>query len=103
MSTTHHPRANLPGTGLEPGDRFEVSRAGAGDRLSLPRVLGPGGFAFDRLEDPAGRPLDMAFDPVDRQARVPELGHVLKDPGSTLWLEYQQPGHFRLVADRAAS
>jgi SNF2 family DNA or RNA helicase len=86
---------------LEPGDRFEIVRSG--DRLSLPRVLGPGGIAVQRVEDEAGRTLDATLDPVGRRLVIPQMGGVVPDAnvGATCWLEYRGPGTFRLVADRA--
>ncbi len=52
------------GAGLEPGDRFEVAPIGSTGRLSLPRVLGPDGFAIDQIEDAVGRPLESSLDPA---------------------------------------
>lgn len=103
MSSPSFSRVDTPASGLEPGDRFEIVREGAGERLRLPRVFGPGGFALDRLEDPDGHPLEMAFDPAGHRLIVPELNRVLPDAGVSLWLEYQSPGRLRLVADRVAS
>src|SRR4051812_21186455 len=86
---------------LEPGDRFEVSRTGAGQRISLPRVLGPDGFPFDRLEDQDGQLLKINLDPAERALNVPELSRLLpaSDSTSTLWLEYRSPGTFRLAVE----
>ena len=44
MGSQQLSRADTPASGLEPGDRFEVvwEGAGAGERLRLPRVFGPG-------------------------------------------------------------
>ena len=59
---------------LEPGDRFEVAPIGSTDRLSLPKVLGPDGFAIEQIEDLSGRPLDSALDPAGEFARRAEAG-----------------------------
>ena len=103
MSMTPPSRANTPEMSLEPGDRFEVARGDTGDQLSLPRVLGPGGFAVERLEDPSGRPLEMTLDPVHHHLHIPQLGRWIPAPGAQLWLEYQTPGSFRLAAEPVAS
>jgi SNF2 family DNA or RNA helicase len=90
-------RAETPGAGLEPGDRFEVLGDGSGDRLALPGVFGPGGFAVDRLEGPDGRPLVLTPAPGGRGLVVPGLGALLGGPWAVNWLEYRAPGSFRLV------
>src|SRR3954451_22363706 len=99
MSTTTPSRTNALGIGLEPGDRFEVARLEVGDRLSLPRPIGPGGFELEQLEDPAGRPLEMTVEPSRRELLVPNLARSIAPPNAQLWLEYRAPGRFRLTAD----
>src|SRR5437763_1251670 len=79
---------------LEPGDRFEVNGPPTGDRLWLPREVGPGGFALERLEDPAGRPLEMTIEAGDHALVVPRLAQALPASSRALWLEYQSPGRF---------
>jgi SNF2 family DNA or RNA helicase len=85
-------------TDLEPGDRFEATLLGAPERLSLPRVLGSDGFAIDQLEDAAGHPLEWAFDPTSGSLAIRQLGEIVAAP-ATLWLEYREPGCFRLIVD----
>ena len=92
-------RFDSPGQGLEPGDRFEVHPARAGDRMILPAALGPGGFAVERVEDPSGRPLEPARAEGGRALLVPGLGGMIPGPGAVTWLEYQAPGRFRLVVE----
>lgn len=98
MGTSPPPR-NGAGAGLEPGDRFELPGFDPGGRLPLPRVLGADGFAIDRLADPAGRPLETTFDATHRALVVPHLGRLVPDARVTLWLEYLEPGRFRLVVE----
>src|SRR5271155_5729472 len=84
---------------LEPGDRFEVVPIGSTSRLSLPQVLGPDGFAIEQIEDVSGRPLQSALDPAGNSLIVPKLAEVVAGPAAALWLEYRQPGRFRLIVD----
>jgi superfamily II DNA or RNA helicase len=85
---------------LEAGDRFEVASAGLPDRLSIPPVLGPDGFAIEALEDMAGLPMEAALEAQGQALRVPKLAEIAADPATTLWLEYRSPGRYRLIADR---
>jgi SNF2 family DNA or RNA helicase len=83
--------------GPEPGDRFELVRDG--DRLGLPRDLGPSGFGVESVVDTSGRPL-ATIDEPDRHRVVllPGVGSVW-DRSSTPWLECLTPGRFRLVLE----
>jgi SNF2 family DNA or RNA helicase len=90
-------------TGLEPGDRFEVTPIGSTDRLGLPRVLGPGGFAIEQLEDHLGHPLESMIDVAGESLIVPNLREVVARPVDALWLEYRAPGRFRLTVDWGTS
>jgi SNF2 family DNA or RNA helicase len=65
----------------------------------LPGVLGPEGFDIERLEDPAGKSLGLTRDATGRVLIVPELSGWLVGPESTIWLEYQGSGRFRLVVE----
>src|SRR5512147_2566093 len=89
-------------TGLEPGDRFEVARVSPGDRLRLPKVFGPSGFAIERVEDQGGCLLELTHDPAGHPLVIAQPGRSLPDPPATLWLEFQAPGRFRLVAESGA-
>src|SRR5438105_3206645 len=91
-------RGESPDKLLEPGDRFEITGPWPGDRLGLPGEFGPAGFRFERLEDPAGRSLEMTVVPGDHVIVVPGVGQALPGSFRALWLEYQSPGKFRLVA-----
>jgi len=84
---------------LEPGDRFEVVPIGSTSRLSLPQVLGPDGFAIEQIEDVSGRPLESTLDLAGNSLLVPKLAEVVAGPADALWLEYRQPGRFRLIVD----
>ena len=84
---------------LEPGDRFEVVPIGSTSRLSLPQVLGPDGFAIEQIEDVSGRALESAVDLAGTSLIVPKLAEVVAGPVAALWLEYRQPGRFRLIVD----
>jgi SNF2 family DNA or RNA helicase len=84
---------------LEPGDRFEVVSIGSTSRLSLPQVLGPDGFAIERIEDVSGRTLESALDVAGNSLIVSKLAQIVAGPVAALWLEYRQPGLFRLIVD----
>jgi SNF2 family DNA or RNA helicase len=84
---------------LEPGDRFEVAPTHLLDRLSLPAVLGPDGFAIEQVEDAAGRPLEAAFDAATSSLVVLKLAEVVSGVPTNLWLEYRAPGRYRLIPD----
>ena len=99
MSVPYPPPSRAGSPGLEPGDRFELPEFDPGGRLALPRVLGADGFAIDRLDDPAGRPLEAEFDPSHRALIVSDLDRLVADPRAALWLEYREPGRFRLVVE----
>jgi len=84
--------------GLEPGDRFEVTQTGMPERLSVPLVLGPDGFAIEQIEDSVGHPLESAFDTASGSLVIRELSEIVSAPAA-LWLEYREPGRFRLIVD----
>jgi SNF2 family DNA or RNA helicase len=88
------------GAELEPGDRFEVVPIGSTSRLSLPQVLGPDGFAIEQIEDGSGRTLESSVDLAGNSLVVPKLAEVSAGPAAALWLEYRQPGRFRLIVDQ---
>ena len=85
---------------LELGDRFEVARNHLPDRLSLPPVLGPDGFAIEHVEDAAGHPLEAAMSSTENSLIVPKLAEIASGPSATLWMEYRAPGRYRLIPDR---
>jgi SNF2 family DNA or RNA helicase len=88
---------------LEPGDRFEIVGIRAPGQLVLPRMFGPGGFVIERLEDRAGLPLEARLNPEDGSLAVPNFQHVLPGNRSTLWLEYQSAGRYRLIFNEATA
>ncbi len=89
------------GVGPEPGDRFELIRAGG--RLVLPKDLGPSGFAVESVVDPSGRPLAIADDPGGHRV-APRAGDgSVWDASATPWLECLAPGRFRLVLEPGAA
>jgi SNF2 family DNA or RNA helicase len=85
------------------GDRFELAVDVAAGTLRVPETLPAAGQAIERVEDENGRPLAASFDPQERTLAVPGLDRLLADPWDAVWLEYQGPGRFRLVVDRAAA
>ena len=89
--------------GLTPGDRFEVALTGSPDRLSLPAVLGPDGFAIEQIEDSEGRPVESALDVVGNSLILSKLAEIASPSAATLWLEYSAPGRFRLIAEPGSS
>ena len=84
---------------LKPGDRFEIVLVGSTDRLRLPAVLGPDGFAIEQIEDADGHPLDSVFAPAENSLIVPKLAEIASNSAGALWLEYRAPGQFRLIAE----
>ena len=72
--------------------RGDADRRDGLGRLSLPRVLGPDGFAIEQIEDPAGRPLDLALDARAGSIVVPKLAEGLARSNGPLWLEYRRRG-----------
>jgi SNF2 family DNA or RNA helicase len=87
----------------EPGDRFEVVLIGSTDRLRLPAVLGPDGFALEQIEDAEGRPVDSVLAPAENSLIVPKLAEIASSSAATYWLEYRAPGRFRLIAESGSS
>ena len=101
MAGLVQPQAPPSVHGPEPGDRFELVRDG--DRLGLPRDLGPDGFGVETVVDPSGKPLASTFDLEGRRVvLVPGDGSV-RDPSATPWLECLAPGRFRLVLEPGPS
>ncbi len=95
MAHRANPGAISPAAGPEPGDRFELSRDG--DRLGLPRDLGPDGFGVDSVVDASGKPLATAVDPESRRVVIRAGEGPDRDSLATPWLESLGPGRFRLV------
>src|SRR5439155_26786560 len=81
---------------LEPGDRFEIDiRA---ERLLLPETLSANGVAITTLEDEHGRALPVTR-ADERSLLLPNANGSLPQRYGALWLEYQEPGRFRLIVD----
>jgi SNF2 family DNA or RNA helicase len=87
----------------KPGDRFEIAVIGTTDRLMLPAVLAPDGFAIEQIEDAEGRPVDSVLAPAENSLIVPKLASIVSSSDATLWLEYRAPGRFRLIAEPRSS
>jgi SNF2 family DNA or RNA helicase len=100
--TVPAPPISAAETALEPGDRFEIAvppDVRATGRLPLPEALRDSGLPIQVVEDEHGRPLPAAWDPADDCLVVPDWLQSLSDRWAALWLEYQGPGRFRLVAE----
>ncbi len=86
-----------PSITLEPGDRFEVSPSPDGSTVSLPDSFLALGLTIDELVGPGDRP--RAFRQADSPAAL-EMAEPLSPPPAgtdSLWLEYREPGRFRLI------
>jgi superfamily II DNA or RNA helicase len=91
------PQRHTPLTALELGDRFEVSPSPDGLAVPLPEGLLELDQPIDQLLGPDDRP--RAFRLAGAPAAL-EFAEPLPPPADagSLWLEYQGPGRFRLVA-----
>ena len=85
---------------VKPGDRFEIALTGLPDRLALPAVLGPDGFAIEQIEDAEGRPVESALDWAANLLIVPKLAQVDLAPGRLIVAGIPGTGPFSL--DRGA-
>ena len=83
---------------LEPGDRFEVEPAGP-DQLRLRTELGAADLSIHSLQDAHGRTLSASFDPKNYLLTVEDFDRTPPERSAALWLEYQEPGRFRLVIE----
>jgi SNF2 family DNA or RNA helicase len=98
---TTNPTSRRPGstsTNLERGDRFELV-LGADDRVLLPDYLLDTSTPVGRLTGPAGQ--NLTFRQETPWLVLPDVREWLRDPGDTLWLEYEQGTSFRLVVEPA--
>jgi SNF2 family DNA or RNA helicase len=84
---------------LEAGDRFEVVPAPGNGRLLLPDFLHDAHVPVETLEDASGNPLTVRREPAEDGLLVPELPRLGAGSEDTLWLEYQEPGRFRLLVE----
>jgi SNF2 family DNA or RNA helicase len=90
-------------TFLEPGDRFELPiTAGSAGWLAVPEILTANDVTFDALEDEQGRAIASHYDPSTGRLELPEWAKALPQNCAAVWLEYQVPGHFRLIAEPPA-
>ncbi|MGH7192315.1 MAG: hypothetical protein ACREJM_02135, partial [Candidatus Saccharimonadales bacterium] len=85
----------------EPGDRFALECSGREGRFTLPDPLAAGPMALEEMADEQGDPVVFAVD-----AQTGEL--VLRRGRETaasaaLWLEYREPGSYRLLTEAAAT
>jgi SNF2 family DNA or RNA helicase len=83
---------------LEPGDRFEVDRAGP-DQLRLLTELGIADLSIHAVQDAQGRTLPASFDPKNHLLTVEDLDRAPPERYAALWIEYQEPGRFRLMIE----
>jgi superfamily II DNA or RNA helicase len=90
-------------TDLEPGDRFETHLVGDGVHLEVPEFLRASGTVIESIQDPRGLSIPVSLDPAAGFLVTPDLLDQLSDNGTALWLEYQSPGHFRLVSEPGKS
>ena len=67
----------------KPGDRFEIAVIGTTDRLMLPAVLAPDGFAIEQIEDAEGRPVDSVLAPAENSLIVPKLASIVSSSDGT--------------------
>jgi hypothetical protein len=89
---------------LEPGDRLELLAAPdvrASGRLRLPPDLPANALPVTVVEDERGQPLPVLFDPAAATLLAPEWGRSLPEDWGAVWLEYQSPGRYRLLAEEA--
>jgi SNF2 family DNA or RNA helicase len=84
---------------LEPGDRFELTPAGAG--LLLPEPLVVNRVPVETIEDEAGRPLSFTLEPEEGLLLVPEPVRAGVAGAAAAWLEYLARGRFRLLLEPA--
>jgi SNF2 family DNA or RNA helicase len=83
---------------LEPGDRLEVDRAGP-DQLRLLTETAIDDIFIHTLQDGLGRTLPVSFDPQNHLLTVEDLDRAPPECYAALWMEYQEPGRFRLVIE----
>ena len=93
----------LPSTTLEPGDRFEVFLSADGLALGLPETFRDLDLVVDQVLDPSGRPLQAHLDDTLENLVLSPALTLPTGPGGPLWLEYQEPGRFRLISDKQAA
>lgn len=85
----------------ETGDRFALECSGSEGRFILPDPLVAGPTAIEEIEDEQGRPIGFAIEA--------QTGELVLRPGregaasAALWLEYRQPGSYRLLTEAAAT
>lgn len=88
--------ATDPAGSVEPGDRLELLPAGP-NQFAVSAPLGGLCASVGRVEDESGRVIEVRWDAA---RGVLILGRPLPEPVcQPLWLEYQDSGRFRLVAE----
>jgi superfamily II DNA or RNA helicase len=83
---------------LERGDRFEVAVVGP-SRLALPADFSRENIAVHIVEGADGEDLEAEIDPEASFLTVPGLQKSLGADPAAVWLEYQEPGRFRLLVE----
>jgi len=91
-----------PSTTLEPGDRFEVAHPSPDGKLILPDLF-PASPVPSQLEDELGNSLKAEWQPAEKSVIVADPARLAAGPEATLWLEFRDPGRFRLIVDPPAA
>ena len=86
-------------TALEPGDRVEIGADLLEECLIVPPELRLGGQLPEVLEDPQGKPLAMTVDASRSEIAVSGLRAILPKTWDAIWLEFREPGRFRLAVE----
>lgn len=84
----------------EPGDRFALECSGRQGRFILPDPLAAGPLGVEALEDEQGLPVNFAIDREAGELVLPE--QTAAAASAAVWLEYRQPGSYRLLIEAAA-
>lgn len=102
-SVVSHLSVNLSdGSGaaqLEAGDRLELIVTGEPNRFCLPPHWDAAAEPIEAVEDLQGKPLEINVEPDLRRVTIPAATVLIGQRWPSLWLEYQQPGRYRLVLD----
>jgi hypothetical protein len=96
----------LPDTGLEPGDRFEIPitiEARTTGQLLFPETVWSSSTPIPMIEDEHGQTLEVSRATAADSLIVPAARQALSDRSTALWLEYQEPGRFRLLVEGGAA
>ncbi len=101
MDSYHYSAIGTLEAGLEPGDRVEVGLDPNTQRLVLPADFEASLATLDVLEDSQGNPLETVA--ADGLLVVRGWGEMTPQEGLTVWLEFREPGRFRLIVEEPTS